>query len=244
MKKTVIGEHIFLYTFEDEIGNQNLNYNMVVLIHDKEVLLIDSGFRRHFNLLLSDLHNQGLQITHVITTHFHFDHIGGLSKLYGIESYGSKYSIQTLERYFDGKDYTKYIPKYLVERETIQFGDFTIDMESNPGHSLCGMLITINQKYLIVGDDIIYSRSNKPILPFCSAGDVSAHIKALENIRRYALNKYIIPSHGTIQLDNARNMEDINNRLKYLYFIETNPNKEYLDFYNQTGIKFLDLTKK
>ncbi len=230
-------ENIFVYQFGPEEG-KFLGVNIFMIQSDNECTLIDTGFRRHFLQVKKDLDEKGIKISKVILTHFHPDHIGGLPRVKDADIIGSVFAKSTLMKYVE--DYQNYLPTFLVGDKTeIEFGKHTFVLELNGGHSKDGLLITLNDKYIFVGDDVISDNSGNASIPYCSDKDVNAHINSINNIISRLGNKQILPSHGKV-LDNDEDiMSDLIKRSTYLHYIKENRNASYEDFNNETNISFL-----
>ena len=174
-----------VYHFNNEAKGEYVGFNIFVVENGNECLVIDTAFRRHFNQLQEDLNSQGKKITTVITTHFHRDHIGGLLKLQDATKYASIDCEKTIRKVFKEQPYSKYLPDIYVENtKTITFGNHTITMIQNPGHSIDGLLVVIDDKYVFIGDDMIYSRDFEELKPFASEGDFDEHINSLNRIKK------------------------------------------------------------
>ncbi len=227
-----------VYHFSKEAKGEFVSYNILILEDGDNCFIVDTAFRRHFKKLQKDLLSKNKKITHAAITHFHRDHIGGIPRIKDAVIYGSKNAEVTLKKVFKTDDYTNYKPTQFVEKETIQFGNFRIDLVMNVGHSIDGLLVVINNRYVFVGDDMIYDIENQPLLPFASEGDYISHVKSLMKIMSYANNGVIIPAHGKIIKDKRFFREDITNRITYLKYMYANKGKTYNDFTKETGIKF------
>lgn len=226
--------------FNKESKGDFVSYNIVLLENGNDCLIVDTAFMKHFTRLYDYLDIRHKTITDCIVTHFHRDHIGGLPKLRDINIYGSVNSPKTLKKVFKEESYELYKPTIFVDQNsTVTFGTHTVELFKNVGHSIDGLLVLINKKYLVVGDDMIYDIENDPLLPFPSEDDIKAHIKSLERIKSIAdKNTIIIPSHGRILDRPHLYIEDIENRIKYLKFKHANQRKNALDFEKETGIHF------
>ncbi len=237
MKIISLEKDIFIYQFEPAKGSY-IGINIFMIQHGNECIIIDTGYRRHFVQVLKDLNDKGLKVSKFILTHFHPDHIGGLLKVKDADIIGSIFAQDTLKRYVE--NYQKYLPtKVVVDKDTIIFGRHTIEMEINKGHSKDGLLITLNNKYMFVGDDVISDYHGNPSIPFCSEKDTLAHISSINMIISKSSEKIILPTHGKM-LDNRDDIvKDLIKRLTYLHFINENRNATYDDFYQETKISFL-----
>lgn len=237
MNIITLEEGLKVYNFKKEAKGEFVGYNILLLEDGNNCLIVDTAFKRHFKLLLEGLEKNNKKITKAVITHFHKDHIGGVSKLGDIPIYASVNAEITIKKVFK-QDYAKYMPNVLVENETVYFGDFKVDLIKNVGHSVDGLLVVINDKYVFVGDDMIYDIDDKELLPFASEGDFDAHISSLNRIKQAARGGVIIPSHGPILRDEGYFNQDIEKRILFLKFKKENPEKNHDDFYNETGVYF------
>jgi len=232
-------EGLSVYKFSPNEKDEIVGYNVLVIQHENECILVDTAFRRHFVQIEEDLNKKGLKITKVIFSHFHRDHIGGIPKLDGVELVGSIYAKDTLKAMFKDADFTKYLPtNAVINKKMIVFGKFKIDLIVNKGHSIDGLLVLVNNKYIFVGDDIIFNYRDEPLLPFCADLDAIAHINSLETIKSLVKGSYLIPSHGPITNNEEEIKRDIDNRISYLNYIIKNKDSSYIDFSRETNIKF------
>ncbi len=237
MKIITLEEGLKVYNFKKEAKGEFVGYNLLLLEDGDNCLIVDTAFKRHFKLLLEDLTTNKKKISKAVITHFHKDHIGGITKLGDIPIYASKNAEITIKKVFK-QDYSKYMPNVLVENETIYFGGFKVDLVQNIGHSIDGLLVIINDKYVFVGDDMIYDIDDKELLPFASEGDFDAHVDSLNRIKQVAQGGIIIPSHGPILSNQEYFNQDIDKRIMFLKFKKANPEKNHTHFYEETGVYF------
>lgn len=236
MDVIALSETIDLLRFQPE-DNSFIGFNMLVIKHFNEAILLDTGYPRHFEVIKSYLQEKNLDIKQVIISHWHSDHIGGVQEFDDTPVHGSILAWETLSKY-NPKRELKGPNQVIVDKKEINFGDNKILIELNPGHSKCGTIITINDRFMFVGDDVIRTYYNKPVIPFCADQDLMQQAKALENILVRAYGKVIIPSHGEFLYRNEDILLDIDNRLKYLKFFIQDRTKTYQDFVDATGIQF------
>ena len=238
MKIIKLEEDILIYQFNPEEDQVFLGLNIFVILNGSECVIVDTGFKRHFLKISEDLKKKGIKISKVILTHFHPDHIGGLSTLKDIQIVGSKYASDTLKLYVE--DYQNYLPTRTVDSKlSIDFGRHTFILELNEGHSKDGLLIALNDKYLFVGDDVICDNKGLPSIPYCSNKEPQAHINSINKIMSKLKNNIILPTHGAPMKDKDVIIKDLINRLTYLHYINDNRTASYIDFFNETNINFL-----
>lgn len=218
-------EKNFLKFIFDPKEDNKFGYNIFVLIDGEKAMLIDSGYRMHSGEVKENLESRGIRIESVIISHFHLDHINGLSNLSDAHIIGSADYEKTLNIYVDAEKHHIYTPDIKVEKEySFKFGDFDIEIKSFPGHANCSLLTVINDKYVHIGDELIFSNDGVPILPLITKSHIKRHITSLERLKDYT--RYVIlPSHGKIIRDEELLLKDIENRLKYLKAVDSKSEK-------------------
>lgn len=237
MKIITLEKDILVYQFDPEEGGF-IGLNIFIIINGTECVVIDTGFRRHFLQVQKDLNKKGITIKKVILTHFHPDHIGGIPRIKKAEIIGSIFAQDTLKKYVKG--YQNYLPNIVVlDKKIIIFGNHFFLLEVNSGHSIDGLLITLNDKYVFVGDDVICDNEGVSSIPYCSEKNPAANINSINKIMSRLGNKVILPTHGKPFENEKSLVKDLNSRLTYLHFISINKNATYEDFNKATNISFL-----
>ena len=147
---------------------------------------------------------------------------------------GSDKGIKTLTMFRD-QDNDLLVPTITVkDKLEIDFDNHKISLIKNPGHSICGMLIDIDGKYLLIGDECMSTNEGLPVLPYV-ADKIDTHITGLENIINNYPNYIYLPSHGKIFND----LDDLKYRVKYLKFCKSK-NLDFNEFYSKDDIHFLN----
>jgi glyoxylase-like metal-dependent hydrolase (beta-lactamase superfamily II) len=166
MEKIQISENIYLCKFEKTLGNF-IGLNIVLIENGNEALLIDTGYEYNFLELKNHLDKRNISITKVVVSHFHPDHTGGLKYLKNADIYGSKFAECSLIKFNNENDHV--LPNKIINDELVfEFGNHLIKLEQNIGHSKDGILITIDEKFMYVGDDMVYSDRGFSLVPFCA----------------------------------------------------------------------------
>lgn len=237
MEKIEISKNIYLCRFEKALGHF-IGLNIVLIENGNEALLIDTGYEYNFLELKKHLDERNIKITKVVVSHFHPDHTGGLKYLNDADIYGSEFAEYSLSKF--NKEIDHLLPNMIVEDELVfEFGNHTIKLEKNIGHSKDGILITVDDKFMYVGDDMVYSHKGISLVPFCADQIVENHILSIEKIYDNYRNKIIIPTHGEIIEDQDFIKQDLEDRLTYLKYIQLNPDCTIEDFNKDSGIKFI-----
>lgn len=236
MKKINLSDDITVYQFSPE-GDRIVGLNITVIKDNDEYIIIDPGYERHLKIILNEINEN--EIKNVFITHYHTDHYEGLTLLNNINVYGSKYASVTLSKYVK-KDFLSILPTVLINKtKNIEFQKHNIVQINNPGHSICSSIILLDDKYMFVGDDLIYDNNGIPVIPFVADKNIAQQKKGLNSILEKINNHIVVPGHGSIIEDKDFLLNDIHNRIRYLNFIEEHKNASYNDFLDLTGIKFL-----
>lgn len=225
---------IFIYRFKMEL----LSLNVFVIQHEDTCTIIDTAYSAQFTQVLEDLEKKGIKVVRVIGTHSHPDHIAGLHLLKDIEIVGSIYSEEIIKYFTNEPDL--YIPNVLVDDELIiNFGRHVFYLESCRGHSKSGLIVTLNDKYIFVGDELIFDNNGDSILPLCFERGPEVHIESISKIIASIGDKTIVPGHG-LPLNNKDVINlNLQNRLSYLQYLSDNKDATYDDFVKATNITFI-----
>jgi glyoxylase-like metal-dependent hydrolase (beta-lactamase superfamily II) len=231
MKEIRITEDFYLYQFSPE-AERVLGQNIFVLYSDDECIVFDAGYERHMHQLKEVI--KDFKIKYVICTHFHPDHCYGLNELKKQVVIGSDEAINTLIM-FDDQDNDLLIPSITVsDKKEIIFNGHRISLVKNHGHSLCGMLIEIDNQYLLTGDEFMTTNEGLAVLPYV-ADKINTHISGIENVIKNYPNDVFLPSHGKITND----ITELEYRVRYLEFCKSK-NINFDDFYLKDDQHFLN----
>lgn len=215
MIKKEIEPGIVKYTFDPESG-KHYGFNIIALLDKKRVALIDTGYEKHMEEVLKDLESKGLTVDTVFISHFHSDHIYGLKKLSCVRIFGSAFYQETLDMYEEKEDHIYFIPTVpIIENREISYGKHNLTLIPFPGHSICTMLIRINDKYVYIADELMFSNSGRPLLPSTERDSIRRHLDSIYKLRDYK-DYILIPGHGTSLNGEKEVLMDIENRLAYL----------------------------
>ena len=182
--------------------------NTYLLINEKrDCIIIDPGcyFEEERKELLTYIEREGLNVTRLLNTHCHLDHIFGnrlVAKTYGVGLEIHALDKVVLDRQGEiGKMYNvPFEPSpepslYLVEGEKVILGEDELEILLTPGHSP-GSVCFYNavQRFLIGGDVLFYQSIGRTDLP---GGD---HQTLLNSIREKLFvlpdDVKVYPGHG------------------------------------------------
>jgi glyoxylase-like metal-dependent hydrolase (beta-lactamase superfamily II) len=231
MKKIELSQGIIQYLFEPVPG-QCYSNNIVALLNEDKAILIDTGYEYQALKVAEDLKDNNIIIEKVIISHFHRGHVGGLKVLSGVDVYGSSQYNQTLSLWTTPEDIEYYTPTLLVDKNLkIRFGTHEIELIQNPGHTLCTILIKINNQYLHIADELTFTNTGESILPRITKNDVINSYISVHNLKRYS-NYTLIPGHG-----NAINNPDlVDDKVRNVchYLCEILSHDDYITFEEAT----------
>ena len=234
MKVIQVSKDIVLFQFE-KTSNSLVGTNIVAILNDNEYVLVDTGYEEHLAQVL--VHLGVKKCKYVIQTHYHPDHIFGLHLLENIVKIGSKYAVNTINEFGFEED-KKIFPDIIVnETKCLVFGKHTFKMHLNIGHSICGMLIDLNEEILFVGDDILLTNEGEAIFPYLTLGNIDKCIAAQRNVLKHGIGRIIIPGHGKPINNDSILKTDIQNRISYFNFLKKE--KDIEEFEKKTKIHFL-----
>lgn len=215
MNKSEIEPGIIKYTFNPQF-NRHFGFNILALIDNDRVALLDTGYEEHIKGVIEDLNNNGLKVDTAFISHFHSDHIYGLKKLPDIKIYGSSLYKETINMYEEKEDHEYFIPTFsITEIQEIVFGEYKLTLIPSPGHSACTMLIMINDRYLHIADEMMFSNLGEHLLPSTEGNSVKRHLDSLKRLLEYK-DYTLIPGHGPLLSEKNEVLKSIENRIAYL----------------------------
>ncbi len=234
MKKVFIEKDIIMFQFEPE-EESFLGLNIFAIFNGDKYLLVDVGYESHMKEALKELDKDNCE--YVILTHFHPDHVYGLTELNNPTKIGSVYGKETLSQ-FSHPHREKLIPDIEVTDEyVLEYGRHKFVMDIHPGHSKCIMRILLNDKYLFVGDEIMFTNDGNSVIPYCAVS-FEMHLKGLKKLKKIMNSYTILPAHGSPIDSHKYIYDEIDKRIKYISFF-LKKKGTYEDFEDQTGIKFI-----
>ncbi|QUH25215.1 MBL fold metallo-hydrolase [Serpentinicella alkaliphila] len=66
----------------------------------------------------------------------------------------------------------------------VQFGGHVIEIIPYPGHSICTSIVKINDEYIHVADELMFSNKGEPILPCMTKEDVRRQWESIIQLER------------------------------------------------------------
>jgi glyoxylase-like metal-dependent hydrolase (beta-lactamase superfamily II) len=221
MLKKELAPGIIHYIF-DPLPGKHFGNSITALINDKKALLIDTAFENQALLVFEEMKSNGIEIENIIISHFHDDHMQGLKALPKVPVYGSIHYKTTLDMWTEKEEHKYFTPTNIIEEEySINFGKHSITLIPFPGHSLCTLIIKINEQYIHIADELMFSIDGLPILPSADPHCIKRHIESLNKLKKF-ISFILIPSHG-LEIHGSQKIErEINNRVAYFSSVLNN----------------------
>lgn len=184
------------------LGSVQTNCFYIYREGQKEVICVDPADQG--NKIFTQLQKKGLQISGIILTHGHFDHILGvkeLKKLSGAKIYAYKEEKCVLENPSTnvsaqvGSSYVITADEYLEDGALVTIGDMTFNLIATPGHTVGSCCYYFKEdKVLISGDTLFLESVGRSDLPTGSGATLGRSIKNKLMILPDDVKVY--PGHG------------------------------------------------
>ncbi|BAU28073.1 glyoxylase-like metal-dependent hydrolase (beta-lactamase superfamily II) [Aneurinibacillus soli] len=129
-----------------------------MVMSNGKAMVVDPG--RHYEEYLKLAKEERVQITHIMDTHLHADHISGAPEL--AKQTGASYHISRSE--MQGSDIIPY--HALEDKQTFQIGDVDVKVMAipTPGHTPGSVSFLVQDRYLLSGDTIFVGGLGRPDL--------------------------------------------------------------------------------
>ncbi|MCK5022177.1 MAG: MBL fold metallo-hydrolase [Candidatus Pacebacteria bacterium] len=182
-------------------GDLDVNAYVVFNKGNKDCFLVDCP--KPINEYLDFIKENKLNLKFIIITHGHYDHIEGLNDLlkeFPVFFYIHKEDRNMLVNPMENGSLimSKPVvinqePKYLEDKQIINFGENKLEVIHTPGHSCGGISIKI-KNWLFSGDTLFYHTVGRTDLPFSNKEQLKDSIKQ----KFFSLDKQIrvFPGHG------------------------------------------------
>lgn len=166
----------------------------------KQAVVVDPG--DDAQRIMTQIDKKGLEVTHILLTHGHADHIGAVDALRA--QYGAKVAIhqgdadmltsdQKNLSCFIGAPFTVGAADILLrDGDQITLGDEAIDVMHTPGHSQ-GSVCFLAGNFMISGDTLFAGSIGRTDFPGSSMDEMRASLKRIEALKT---DYEVYPGHG------------------------------------------------
>lgn len=181
------------------------NCRMLINTATNKAAVIDPG--EHAQYLVQFAKEQGAEISEILLTHAHLDHVGGageLSKLTGITVIGPEFGDAELLRNIKAQSALlglppceEFSPHYVKDGEEFNIlGDETLKMRviATPGHTP-GSVCYLCDKMLFSGDTLFKMSAGRCDLP---GGDEEKLLQSLQRLSKLDDDVTVLSGHGPI----------------------------------------------
>ena len=207
-----------------------LSSNSILLDDGNSVVLIDSGYVTHSNLLLSLLSNhlQSRPLSQLVNTHLHSDHCGGnnavqfqFPAVQTLIPYGLFESVRRWDAEVLSYDNTGQLCPRFQADVALRPGDVCIwsgyawEIHAAPGHDHDALLFFNPEHRILISADALWGNGFGIVFPEVLGGqgfsEVAATLKVIE-----ALNPLVVlPGHGPIIHDVPEAIARAHSKLNY-----------------------------
>ena len=195
------------------VGSLECNCYLIFDENSKETLVVDPGDEP--DRIIDFIQENSLHVKHIVCTHAHFDHVGGVSEIK--QETGATIVIHRDEQEiykntreqavawgFDIDD----LPEpdmFVSEGDELEIGNLRFKILHTPGHSP-GAICIFGEGILITGDTLFAGSVGRTDL---YGGDIVQLKKSFKRLVSFAEETKILPGHGpetTIEMERKENL--------------------------------------
>lgn len=185
----------------DKIVVGDMEENCYLAGDPEALLVIDPGAEAE--RILAHIHENNYQVSSVVLTHCHFDHVGAAAEI--IKATGAELLLGALEKdnYFNSEVSFcgRFAPmpelcrpdRLLAEGEVIRSGNFCFQVLETPGHT-GGSICLLSEKHLFSGDTLFYRSIGRTDFPTGSLKALVSSVK--EKLFTLDDDVKVYPGHG------------------------------------------------
>ena len=197
-------EEIFPNIFA--LFSENSGSNCFLIRGRKEVVLVDSSLGQNKDLLISSLEEFGLkpvQISLILHTHCHADHIGCSYKF--PDAWMAMHEVDakavneenpeiTCSKFFHGTKFPK-ITRFLAPNQIIDFGNLSMQVIHTPGHTEGSVCFFIKKEGILFSGDVLFASGfGRTDL---ASGSPEKMVRSLEKLQKLPV-KALLSGHGPV----------------------------------------------
>jgi len=175
----------------------------------KERLLVDTGEGKpeYLELLNQVLVNENCTITHILISHAHPDHIGGLADVLSLCPDAHVY-VHSSKRHMLPQGVVDSRIHELNDGKEISLGSVTIKAVYTPGHTLDHFCFLLNELYLLTGDCILGQGSSIFV-------NLKLYLESLSMLLTLKQVQMLLPGHGPLVQGNESVTQKINDYVSH-----------------------------
>jgi len=162
-------------------NEKNMANYAYIITNPNTTIIIDAA---EATPIIEELEKQNLTPTHILTTHHHYDHVGGNVAL------KQKYNLKIVA---PAKEFSK-VPAADIKAEEnvpLTVGDLTFDIIAAPGHTLGHVLYYLKSENMLFTGDVLFNLCVGGLFE----GTPSQMAKSLEKIKALPDATLIFPGH-------------------------------------------------
>jgi hydroxyacylglutathione hydrolase len=154
------------------------NYIYLLIAGDRQAIVIDPG---EAGPVVSVVEKQKLKLTHILLTHHHADHVGG------IETLKAKYSCRVI-----GPDSQRIagLDQVVQDNQILSFPDFSIRVILTPGHTRTSVCYALESAAVFTGDTMFVCGCGR-----CFEGSPQQMHESLQKLAALPDETLVYPGH-------------------------------------------------
>lgn len=181
-------------------GELSTNAYLIYFANKKNAFIVD--FPAFPEQLLTCISHEKINVSFILLTHGHYDHIGGLNDVdypFSIHEQDKNFLTQpelNFSQFITGENFKVKRKGNIIYQDTqLQFGDYPVQILHTPGHTPGSISIKIG-KFLFSGDTLFNNSVGRTDIPYASHQVLIKSIKEKQLV--FADDTIIYPGHGLL----------------------------------------------
>ncbi|XP_067128945.1 endoribonuclease LACTB2 [Centruroides vittatus] len=218
--------------------------NSYLIGYGKRRILLDTtepNKTEYTKLLKQYLEEHDISLQHILVTHWHYDHVGGIRDIFEIIEPDCPVSKLPLLKKEDIKPTSDVEYEYLTDGQKVLTEGATLRIVHTPGHTEDHMVVVLEEENALFSGDCVLGEGT------CVFENLSQYMKSLEKLLNLK-SSIIYPGHGPV----VENPEEkitlyIQNRLsreEEIIDVLKNNSSKFLSIMDITKVIYLNLSPK